>query len=279
MENLTLSQVLKKHRFSFKKRLGQNFISNVGLLREIVNLSGATKSDTVIEIGAGGGTLTRVLAAVAKNVIAFEIDKSLKGVLLEMTAEHENIEFIMDDFLKFDIDELEKKAKNYIVVANLPYYITTPIIMRFVEKASGYKKLIFMVQEEVALRLQAKENTAEYGAITAQIGLLNDVKIIKKVSKGNFYPQPDVNSAVVEIVKNLSKNSVLSLEMYQKTVKCAFFSRRKTLVNNLIAFFKVERQQAETALKSCGIDLLARGESLPIKQLAALSDYLFKALN
>ena len=277
MENISLSQLLKKHGFFFKKKFGQNFISDKNLLSDIVEKSAVDKDGTVIEIGAGAGTLTRELAKSARRVISFEIDKSLEGVLSDMTQDLQNIEFIFADFMRYSMDELENKINGgYIVVANLPYYITTPVIMRFIEESKNCDKIAVMVQKEVAQRFCAKENTAEYGAVTAVIALEHSARIIKTVPRRAFYPVPNVDSAVVEITKERGKHTFLSLDMYKLTVKCAFLNRRKTLANNLMSFFGLTRKQAENALTNCGIDFLARGETLSVKDFIKLSDFLFE---
>jgi len=278
MENL--KEVLIKHGFSFKKCFGQNFISDSNLLKSIATLSDIDSESTVIEIGAGGGTLTREIAAVVKKVISFEIDYKLAPVLKDMTAEFINIEFIFSDFLKYNLEELEEKAgDNYTVIANLPYYITTPIIMRFIEKAKHFKSLVIMVQEEVALRLTAKENTPDYGAITAAIDIAADAEILKRVNRNIFYPVPNVDSAIVKITSNKNKYNYSDLKTYKDTVKYSFMNRRKTLVNNLILGFKFTRAQSEELLKAVDIDLKARGETLSTFQFVQLSDKIYELLN
>jgi 16S rRNA (adenine1518-N6/adenine1519-N6)-dimethyltransferase len=278
MENL--KEVLIRHGFSFKKCFGQNFISDANLLKSIVTLADIDNNSTVVEIGAGGGTLTREIAAIAKNVISFEIDFKLKPVLKDMTADFNNIEFIFSDFLKYNLEELEDKAgENYTVIANLPYYITTPIIMRFIEKAKKFKCLIIMVQEEVALRLTAKENTPDYGAITAAIDICADAEIVKKVHRSIFYPIPNVDSAIVKITANNNKYDYLDLKTYKDTVKYAFLNRRKTLVNNLILNYNFTREQSENLLNSVNIDLKARGETLSTSMFVQLSNKIYKKLN
>jgi len=276
---VNLKEVLIKHGFSFKKCFGQNFISDVNLLKSIVELSDIDSNSTVVEIGAGGGTLTREIAAIAKNVISFEIDYKLKPVLKDMTDEFNNIEYIFGDFLKYNLDELEEKAgDNYTVIANLPYYITTPIIMRFIEKSKKFKCLIIMVQEEVALRLTAKENTPDYGAITAAIDICANAEIVKKVNRSIFYPIPNVDSAIVKITADTNKYKYADLKTYKDTVKYAFLNRRKTLVNNLILNYKFPRDVAEQLLISVNIDLKARGETLSTEMFVQLSNKIYEKL-
>ncbi len=269
-----LRSVLQKHEFRFKKQFGQNFISDANLLRSIVEASGVTKDTTVVEIGCGAGTLTRALAEQAKKVYAFDIDRDLQPVLAETLAGLENVEVIFRDFNKLDLKEFEKEVGEYLVVANLPYYITTPLVTKLLEESEKAQGLSIMVQEEVALRFCAKEDTPEYGAITAAIALKGSAKLVKKVSRTLFYPRPNVDSAVVKITFERGRVEVKSEKAYRQTVKCAFLNRRKTLENNLVNFFKLTREQAKTILSQAGVEEKARGETLSPERLAFLSDIL-----
>ena len=269
-----LRTVLEKHGFHFKKQFGQNFISDGNLLRSIVEASGIDKNTTVVEIGCGAGTLTRALAESAKKVYAFDIDRDLQPVLAETLAGLDNVEVIFRDFNKLDLQEFEKEIEEYTVVANLPYYITTPLLTKLLEESGKVQGLSIMVQEEVAERFCAKENTPEYGAITAAIALKGCAKIVKRVSRNLFYPRPNVDSAVVKIEFERGRVAVKSEKAYRQTVKCAFLNRRKTLENNLVNSFKLSREQAKAALKNAGVDEKARGETLSPQRLAALADVL-----
>ncbi len=269
-----LRTVLEKHGFHFKKQFGQNFISDGNLLRSIVEASGIDKNTTVVEIGCGAGTLTRALAESAKKVYAFDIDRDLQPVLAETLAGLDNVEVIFRDFNKLDLQEFEKEIEEYTVVANLPYYITTPLLTKLLEESGKVQGLSIMVQEEVAERFCAKENTPEYGAITAAIALKGSAKIVKRVSRNLFYPRPNVDSAVVKIEFERGRVAVKSEKAYRQTVKCAFLNRRKTLENNLVNSFKLSREQAKSALKNAGVDEKARGETLSPQRLAALADVL-----
>lgn len=269
---IDIKTILSECGFGFKKQFGQNFITDKNLLSSIVSLSGAEEGDTVVEIGCGAGTLTRALAEKVKKVIAFEVDKTLQPVLERTLAGLDNVEVVFKDFLKVNISEFESKIGSYKVVANLPYYITTPLIMKIIEEGGACKSLTVMVQEEVAARLCAKAGTADYGAITAMIAPRADCKIIKRVPRTLFYPRPNVDSAVVkfDFVKKMELN-----ENYKKVVQAAFSSRRKTLENNLVNAFKLTRAEAQKILCDCGIDLKARGETLSFEQFALLSEKLF----
>ena len=271
-----LRSVLIKHGFHFKKQFGQNFISDTNLLESIVTASGVTKDTTVVEIGCGAGTLTRALAERAKRVYAFDIDTDLQPVLAETLAGLDNVEVIFRDFNKIDLAEFEKEIEPYLVVANLPYYITTPLVTKLLEESEKVQGLSIMVQEEVAERFCAKENTPEYGSITVAIALKGTAKIVKRVSRNLFYPRPNVDSAVVKIDFERGRVEVKDEKAFRQTVKCAFLNRRKTLENNLVNFFKITREQAKLAMQSAGIDEKARGETLPAQTFAKLSDVLLE---
>lgn len=269
---MSLKEVLIKHGFHFNKRFGQNFISDGNLLSSIATLSGVTEEDTVVEIGVGAGTLTRETAKTAKRVVGYEIDENLRPVLAETLSGVENAEVVFKDFMKVSTEEFEREIGcEYIVIANLPYYITTPVIMKFIEEASLCKRLVIMVQEEVALRLCARENTPDYGGITASVGIVGDAKIVKKVPRNMFYPVPNVDSAVVRIDITGAKHGVTDLPLYRKVVKTAFLSRRKTLANNLMQALGYTRAQAEEILTLAGVDLKARGETLSTEGFAILT--------
>lgn len=269
-----IRDVLKKHGFTFKKSLGQNFLTNENLLDSIAEAAGIGKSDTVVEIGCGAGTLTRALSKLAGRVYAYEIDRDLRPVLAETLAGCENTEVIFRDFSKENLGELYREIGEYTVVANLPYYVTTPIVTRLLEEGAGIRGVCVMVQQEVAERFAAKEDTPEYGAITAAIALRGTAKIVKKVGRNMFYPAPNVDSAVVKIDFTENALPVKDKDMYRKTVRCAFLNRRKTLENNLMKSFSLSRETAAEILNRAGVEEKARGETLSPKRLAALSDIL-----
>ena len=269
-----IRDVLKKHGFTFKKRLGQNFLTDENLLDSIAEAAGIGKSDTVVEIGCGAGTLTRALSKLAGRVYAYEIDRDLRPVLAETLAGCENTEVIFRDFSKENLGELYREIGEYTVVANLPYYVTTPIVTRLLEEGAGVRGVCVMVQQEVAERFAAKEDTPEYGAITAAIALRGTAKIVKKVGRNMFYPAPNVDSAVVKIDFTENALPVKDKDMYRKTVRCAFLNRRKTLENNLMKSFSLSRETAAEILNRAGVEEKARGETLSPKRLAALSDIL-----
>ena len=273
-----LQGLLARHGFNFKKQFGQNFISDGNLLRAIVDLSGIDKDTTVVEIGCGAGTLTRVLSERAKRVVAYEIDRALKPVLAESLRGCENTEVRFADFSKVNLHALEKEIGESVVVANLPYYITTPLITRFLDEGQKVRRLVVMVQEEVAERLCAAADTPEYGAITASLALRASAKIVKRVPKTMFYPRPKVDSAVVRIDFSDGRLPVKDVETYRATVRAAFLSRRKTLENNIMNYFRVSRETAQEILHSAGVAERVRGETLSPERLAALSDVIYETL-
>ncbi len=276
MEESSIKNILIANGFTFKKKFGQNFITDKNLLADIAAKSGADKGTTVLEIGCGAGTLTRALAERAKFVYAYEIDEKLKPVLAQTLAGIDNAEVIFKDFLKVRMDEFEREMGEYIVVANLPYYVTTPLIMQIIEYSKKCKSLCIMVQEEVALRLCAAPATADYGAITAQIALRGECKIVKKVKRDMFYPRPNVDSAVVKIDIQDGRLPCCDKQLYGKCVKAAFSSRRKTLENNLVTNFNLTRGQAQTVILNCGFAADIRGERLSPEDFCKLSTELAK---
>ena len=267
-----LKEILIKHGFSFKKAFGQNFLTDQNLLNEIVDKAGVTKDDIVLEIGPGAGALTKVLCEKAKKVVCYEIDLKLKPVLAEVLSDYKNVEVVFKDILKENIVDLEKKlGDRYFVVANLPYYITTPIVMNFLEKAKSVKAMVIMVQEEVALRFSAKAGTPDYGAITVGINLRGDAEIIKRVGREMFTPMPNVDSAVVKITVDDDKYLGVDKDGVRNAVRIAFSSRRKMLVNNLMNTLKIDRATAESVLNGADIDLKSRGETLGVDEYVRLS--------
>lgn len=274
MEDLS---VLKKYGFFFKKQLGQNFLTDGNLLRAIVvRDAGVSRGATVLEIGAGAGTLTRILSENAGRVISYEIDKSLQSVLSETLSGCENVEVVFRDFLKEPLGPLEKSIGPYLVVANLPYYLTTPLVMRFVEESKLCQSLTVMVQEEVARRFCAMEASSDYGAVTAAIARRGSCEITRKVPRELFTPRPNVDSAVVKIDFQRGGFLVKSEKAFRETVRCAFLNRRKTLENNLMSGFRLTRESAKQILAAAQVEAGARGETLSPERLGALSDLLYE---
>ncbi len=271
-----IKQILSDHNFKFNKQFGQNFITDTNLLQAMVKDSGITSEDIVVEIGAGAGTLTREIAKVAKRTIAFEIDRNLIPVLeRSLQGLDDKIEVVFKDIQKVDDKALDEiiGSKDYKVVANLPYYITTPIIMRFLERDNKPKSVTVMIQKEVGKRLTSNADCGDYGVITLSIALEGKAKIMREVPRYMFTPQPNVDSCIVRIdlddnYKDIDKKRV------KKVIKSAFAMRRKTLVNNLTGGLGLTREAVENAMSKLNIDVRARGETLNIEQYIALSELL-----
>ncbi len=267
---------LKNHNFKFNKAYGQNFIFDTNFLQSIVDKIDV-KDKVVLEIGPGAGTLTSIIASSAKKVVAYEIDNNLKPILSENLSEFDNIEIIFQDIMKADITEIEEKlGEDYIMVANLPYYITTPIIFKFLETATRLKSMSIMVQLEVADRLVAKPNTKDYGAITPAIDYRATARIIKKVSRNMFTPVPNVDSAIVKIDFEENKFEIANTKVLDDTIKCVFAMRRKTIENNIKSYFKFSSEITNQIVKEAEIKTGARGETLDTQTLVKLSNVINK---
>ena len=274
---MQLKDVLYKNGFHFNKRFGQNFLTDTNLLRSIVDKAGITENDTVVEIGVGGGTLTRAIAEKAKRVIGFEIDTNLKPVLAETLAGLSNVEIIYKDVMKMKTEDIENMiGGRFSVVANLPYYITTPILMKFIEESDMVDSITVTIQEEVADRLCATAGSSEYGAITASIDAVGDAQKIMRIDRKMFYPSPNVDSAVVKIQMNKEKYDIKDMLAYRAVIRSAFLSRRKTLVNNLMMSFKIDRATAEDIVVSVKGDALVRGEVLNTLDFVKLQEEILK---
>ena len=273
-------EVLSKYNMSAKKKFGQNFLIDSGVLDGIVEASGVTKEDCVLEIGPGIGSLTQYLAEAAKRVVSVEIDKTLIPVLNDTLSEYDNVTIINEDILKVDIESIVKEyneGRAIKVVANLPYYITTPIIMKLFESGAPIDSITVMVQKEVADRMVMGPGNKDYGSLSLAVGYYAKATAVMNVSPGSFIPQPNVGSAVVHL-KRYEKPAVeVGNEKYMfEIIRTAFNQRRKTLSNSLSnnPSLKVTRQQVQDALTEINIDEKARGEILSLTQFARLSDIL-----
>lgn len=262
----------------FKKQFGQNFLSDSALLSDIVADAELSADDTVLEIGPGAGALTRHLSAAAKKVVAYEIDASLKPLLSKNLADLNNVEIVFKDFLRADDDEIsDKLGSDYAVVANLPYYVTAPVLTSFIERVrhgAKIKSLTLTLQKEVAERLVAKENTADYGAITVALASVAQTTLTRVIDRSLFYPVPNVDSAVVTSRFVANPLGVLDWSSFREITRCAFSQRRKTLCNNVASYFKTTKATADAWLAENGIDGTLRGESLSPLLFAALSNAL-----
>ncbi len=279
MENKSIKDIIRGVDFRFNKALGQNFITDANLLDAIVADSGITQSDVVVEIGTGAGTLTRAIAKVAKKVYSFEVDRNLEAVLALSLQGVENAEVVFRDVLKMSDEQLESVVgKKFKVVANLPYYITTPLAMRFIESTLDVESITIMVQKEVALRFVAKPNTPDYSAITLAIEMAGEAQITRNVSRTMFYPSPNVDSAVVRIDIDRNKLEGENVALLHKLVRSSFAMRRKTLANNLSVAFKIDKQTAAQIIEDAGFSPMVRGEALSLEDYKKLSKSLEKII-
>lgn len=275
MENNGIKDIIRGVDFHFNKALGQNFITDANLLDAIVADSGINGDDTVVEIGTGAGTLTRAIAKVAKKVYSFEVDRNLQPVLALSLQGVDNAEVIFRDVLKMKDDELKSVVgDSFKVVANLPYYITTPLAMRFIESTLDVKSVTIMVQKEVALRFVAKPNTADYSAITLAIEMAGNVQITRNVSRNMFFPSPNVDSAVVRIDIDRTKLDGENAPLLHKLVRSSFAMRRKTLANNLSVAFQIDKQEAGKLIEEAGFSPMVRGEALSLDDYKKLTKTL-----
>lgn len=274
--------VLYMFGFSFAKKYGQNFLIDGNIVSNIVKNAGITKEDTVLEIGPGIGTMTQVLCEQAKNVIAVEIDKRLIDVLTFTLRDYDNVTVINSDILKCNIEELCKQYSSngrLKVVANLPYYITTPIIMELLEKNNNsvIESITVMIQKEVAERLGAEPGNKDYGAITLSINYYSDANIVMTVPASCFMPRPNVDSAVIrmDIYDKPPVATMDEVKMF-KVIKAAFSQRRKTLVNSVSSSTDIAKETILKSLNEMGLSESVRGETLSLEQFAELSDRIIE---
>lgn len=258
--------------FKFNKRYGQNFITDVNLLDAIVRDAGID-GGVVLEIGAGAGTLTTALARAADRVVSYEIDISLMPVLSRTLAGlDDRVEVVFRDVMKESDAAIDAAVgSDYALVANLPYYITTPVLMRFIERDNAPKSITVMVQKEVGDRLCAMPGTADYGAITASVALAGRAEITRIVPRTLFYPQPKVDSCIVRIVPD-DTYAAADKPLVRMIIRCAFAMRRKTLVNNLMSGLSLSREAALKIIESIGVDTRVRGETLSVEQFVRLAE-------
>ena len=282
------AQVIKKYGFSFQKKFGQNFLIDANILEKIIASAEITKEDCVIEIGPGIGTMTQYLAENAREVVAVEIDKNLIPILEETLKEYENVSILNEDILKVDLNRLVKEKNDgrpIKVVANLPYYITTPIIMGLFESQVPLSSITIMVQKEVADRMQVGPGTKDYGALSLAVQYYAKPEIMLNVPPACFMPRPNVGSAVIRLTrfeeppaKTQDERKMFSI------IRAAFNQRRKTLANALtngLAYtneegrvIHVSRKEVCEALEKMGLSQTIRGEALSLEQFARLSDLL-----
>lgn len=271
--------LMEKHGLRFQKKFGQNFLIDRSVPERIAEASGTGGGDGVLEIGPGIGTLTKELCKRAKKVVSLEIDEGLIPVLGETLGEYDNFKVICEDVMKADLEGVIKTGfegcERVRVAANLPYYITTPVIMRLLESGNAFESLTFLIQKEVADRLCAAPGTPEYGAVTVAVDYYCDRKKQFNVPPGCFMPAPKVTSTVITLVpRKILKYAPRDEKLFFKTVAGAFGMRRKTLVNALSSAFSCPKETVTRSLERCGIDTGVRGERLSTSDFVALSDAL-----
>ncbi len=281
-DNLKLSnpkqtiEVIQKHNFSFKKSFGQNFLIDSHVIEKIIRAAEIGPEDNVLEIGPGIGTLTQYLAEAAGRVVAVEIDEKLIPVLGETLAEYDNVEVINQDILKCDVDSIFE-GRPFKVVANLPYYITTPIIMGLLEGKSHFDSLTVMIQKEVADRMKAGPGTKDYGALSLAVQYYAEPYLAANVPPNCFMPRPAVGSAVIRLKRRETPAvAVKDEKLLFKLIRAAFMERRKTLLNAVknSQELDIPKERVEEVLTDLGIDTRIRGEALSLQQFALLADSL-----
>ena len=272
-------EVIQKYQFAFQKRFGQNFLIDAHVLEKIVSAAGITKDDCVLEIGPGIGTMTQYLAESAGQVIAVEIDTNLLPILADTLKDYSNVKVINQDILKVDINELVKEYNNgrpIKVVANLPYYITTPIIMGLFESNVPIDNITVMVQKEVADRMQVGPGSKDYGALSLAVQYYASPYIVANVPPNCFIPRPNVGSAVIRLTRHKEMPvQVADPKLMFRLIRASFNQRRKTLQNGLnnapdVSFTK---EQIVAAIESLGVPATIRGEALDLQQFAQLANY------
>lgn len=277
-------EILKKYQFNFQKRFGQNFLIDSNILTKIVESAEITRDDFVLEIGPGIGTMTQYLAESAREVVAVEIDKSLIPILADTLSSYNNVTVINEDILKVDIGKLvqeRNQGEPIKVVANLPYYITTPIIMGLFESHVPLKSITIMVQKEVADRMQVGPGTKDYGALSLAVQYYARPEVVTYVSPACFIPKPNVGSAVIKLDRYEKPPVDTENEAFLfAVIKAAFNQRRKTLANGLgnAGGLGVTRQQAEEALLQMQLSPTIRGEALTLQEFADLSNILYRKI-
>lgn len=272
--------VLQKYQFNFQKKFGQNFLIDTNILDEIIEAAEITKEDFVLEIGPGIGTMTQYLCEAAREVVAVEIDTNLIPILKDTLSEYDNVEVINQDILKVDINRLaaeKNQGKPIKVVANLPYYITTPIIMGLFESHVPIDSITIMVQKEVADRMQVGPGTKDYGALSLAVQYYAKPEIVLNVPPSCFMPQPKVGSAVIRLTRHSKPPVFVEDEklMFQ-IIRASFNQRRKTLANGLNNFpqISLKKELIQESIEELGVSANVRGEALTLEQFAKLSNII-----
>lgn len=275
-------EILQKYNFSFRKKFGQNFLIDGNILEKIVDAAQITETDCVLEIGPGIGTMTQYLAERAKSVVAVEIDANLIPILQDTLSPYNNVKIINQDILKVDINHIVEEqngGKPIKIVANLPYYITTPIIMSLLENHVKLQSITIMVQKEVADRMQAGPGTKDYGALSLAVQYYTKPEIIAKVPASCFMPRPNVDSTVIRLTRyEQPPVEALDEEYLFAVIRASFNQRRKTLINGLsnAGNLGICKERAAAVLEQMGLPAQIRGEALTLEQFAEFSNYLLQ---
>lgn len=279
--------ILEKYGFSFKKSLGQNFLIDTNILRKIVDAAGITSETGTIEIGPGIGALTEQLAKASKKTVAFEIDQRLLPILADTLSPYPHVKVIHSDFLKADaasvISEEFEPGMDLVVAANLPYYVTTPIIMKILEEKLPVRAIVVMLQKEVADRISAVPGSKDYGSLSIAVQYYTEAETVMIVPKTVFVPQPNVDSAVIRLnVRSEPAVSVSNEAFFFTVTRAAFAQRRKTILNNLTSQLEGGKERKEAilaALENAGVEPSRRGETLSLEEFARLSEALLPAFS
>ena len=272
-------EVLQKYQFNFQKKFGQNFLIDTGILEEIIEAAQITKDDFVLEIGPGIGTMTQYLCEAARAVV--EIDTNLIPILKDTLAEYNNVDVLNEDILKVNISKLAEEKNNgkpIKVVANLPYYITTPIIMGLFESHVPIDSITIMVQKEVADRMQEGPGSKEYGALSLAVQYYAKPEIVVNVPPSCFMPQPKVGSAVIRLTRHSEPTvTVKSEKLLFQVIRASFNQRRKTLANGLANYgaFGLPKEELQACIEELGVPVNIRGEALSLEQFAQLSNIIY----
>ncbi len=275
-------EILNKYTFSFKKSLGQNFLIDVNILENIIRHAGINKQSGAIEIGPGIGALTEQLAVHADKVVAYEIDQRLLPILQDTLHEYDNVKVIHQDILKAEVAEMIRehfqRGQDVHIVANLPYYITTPILLKLLHEQLPVSSITVMIQKEVADRMAAVPGTKSYGSLSIAVQYYTHAEVVMHVPKTVFMPQPNVDSGVLKLtLRNTPPVHVDNEEYFFRIVQACFAQRRKTLRNNLVSYFKPthSKDQVNSWLEKAEIDGTRRGESLNMQEFAKLANTIY----
>lgn len=267
--------LLNKYKLKANKSLGQNFLINEQIIDDIVKVANVNEDDLIIEIGPGLGSLTSKLADNAKKVVAIELDQNMIEILKERFSLYKNVEIIHGDIMKVDLKEIIGEEKKVKIVANLPYYITTPIVMKLLEENLKMESITVMVQKEVGERFCAIPGGKEYGAITVSINYYSDPKIVLEVPKDNFNPVPEVDSCVVQLKLKENHIELKDKKLFFRLIKIAFSQRRKNIGNSLTGI-GMTKQEVKEMLEALSLDINLRAENLSINQYAQIANYIAK---